>query len=77
MIVRFGTPRYEVKGKGSSGKRKPNVFSEKSRDSRMKGGAKVMIAFRGMKGKRKVGSKAGRKGKGKKRGKEGGCAFSC
>lgn len=66
MIVRFGKARYDMKGK-ASGKRKPTIWSEKSRDSRMKGGGKVMISFKGRK------TSQSRKGKGKKKGKEGDC----
>jgi len=80
MIVRFGTPRYEVKGKGRAGERKASVFSEKSRDSRMKGGSKIMVAFRGMKdkgSKRARVSRKTRRVKGRKKGKGGGYASSC
>lgn len=68
MIVRFSKARYDQKGKASA-KRKPTIWSEKSRDSRMKGGGKVMVSFKGKKGSQK--------GKGKKKGKAGCSGCDC
>lgn len=64
MIVRFGKPKYEMVGKQRGG-RKPSVFSDKSHAERMKGGAKVMVRFRGLSKAQKKRPKKGRKkGKG-------------
>ena len=66
MIVRFGKPRYDEKKK-ISGRRKPTIFSEKSHAERMKGGAKVMVAFkdasRGKGAKRGSSRRNGKRGK--------------
>ena len=52
MIVRFNTPRYNLKGNGTL-KRKATVHTEPSHNKKMEKGCKICVQFKGLRKDRK------------------------
>ncbi len=69
MIVRFNTPRYDMKGSGTR-KRKATVHTEPSHNKKMEKGCKICVQFKGMRKDRKSRKKGSRQFLRKKKSKE-------
>ena len=69
MIVRFNTPRYELKGSGTL-KRKATVHTEPSHNKKMEKGCKICVQFKGLRNNRKSRKKGSRRIPRKRKSKE-------